>query len=77
MSHDHFKGLSVLLIHSHEKHWHHDHHHPHGCQTGAADRFEQKERRYPEECRHTKTDQLPLGQIEHDLALDLCQISGH
>lgn len=67
--------LTVLLIHGKEKEWHHNHHHPHNCRIDFHYCFEQKEGRYSNESRQTKTDQLSFCQIEHHLAFYFCQVS--
>ena len=74
MKQNHLQRLSVLLIHGKEKQRHHDCHHAKRRKADISHSFQQKKRRYSDECRQGKADQLPLGQIEHDLALYFCEV---
>ena len=74
MKQDHLQRLSVFLIHRKKEQRHHDSHHAKRREADIPGAFEQKKRRYSDECRQGKTNQLPPGQVEHDLALYLCEV---
>ena len=60
---DLFSRLTVLLIHGQKEHGQHDRHHAEGS-TGIASGVPQnKEQRHAYDCRCTKTDKLPGGQV--------------
>ena len=67
---DLFQGLSMLFIHCQQEEGHHDQHHTHGGHAVSRRLTEQKEQRYAYKRPGGKADQLPLGQIEHDLCFD-------
>ena len=74
---DLFGGLAVLLIHGQKEHGQHDRHHAESS-TGIASGVPQnKEQRHPYDCRCTKTDKLPCGQIESHFGLHLAEIARH
>ena len=69
-----FGGLTVLLVKREEDEREHDDHHQH-CRRGQVEmRLRQKEDR-DADCRSDgKTNELPLGQIEHDLRFNAVKI---
>ncbi len=74
---DLFSRLTVLLIHGQKEHGQHDRHHAEGS-TGIASGVPQnKEQRPPYDCRCTKTDKLPGGQVEGYFGLHLAEIARH
>ena len=70
VAHDLFQGLSMLFIHCQQEEGHHDQHHTHGGHAVSRRLTEQKEQRYAYKRPGGKADQLPSGQIEHDLGFD-------
>ena len=74
---DLFGGLTVLLVHGQKKHGQHHRHHAEGS-TGIASGVPQnKEQRHAYDCRCTKTDKLPGGQVEGYFGLHLAEIARH
>ena len=67
-----FGGLTVLFIHSKEKERRHqrDHDQKRGRIADKAPR--QKIRGKSGDAAERKANQLPLGEVEHDLCFDLC-----
>ena len=60
----------MLFIHRQQEEGHHDQHHAHGGHAVSRRLTEQKEQRYAYKRSGGKADQLPSGQIEHDLGFD-------
>ena len=60
----------MLFIHCQQEEGHHDQHHAHGGHAVSRRLTEQKEQRYAYKRPGGKADQLPSGQIEHDLGFD-------
>lgn len=69
-----FGGLTVLLVKREEDKREHDNHHQHCRRRQVEMRLRQKEDR-DTDCRSDgKTNELPLGQVEHDLRFDAVKI---
>ena len=60
----------MLFIHRQQEEGHHDQHHTHGGHTVSRRLTKQKEQRHAYKRPGSKADQLPSGQIEHDLGFD-------
>lgn len=60
----------MLFIHCQQEEGHHDQHHTHGGHAVSRRLTEQKEQRHAYKRPGGKADQLPSGQIEHDLGFD-------
>ncbi len=60
----------MLFIHRQQEKGHHDQHHTHGGHAVSRRFPEQKEQRYAHKRPAGKADQLPSGQIEHNLGFD-------
>lgn len=74
---DLFSRLTVLLIHGQKEHRQHDRHHAEGSTGIACGIPQNKEQRHPYDCRCTKTDKLPGGQVEGYFGLYLAEIARH
>ena len=66
----------MLFIHCQQEEGHHDQHHTHGGHAVSRRLTEQKEQRHAYKRPGGKADQLPSGQIEHDLCLTLVKSLG-
>ena len=60
----------MLFVHRQQEERQHHEHHAQGCRTVSRRLTEQKEQRHAYKCPGGKADQLPSGQIEHDLGFD-------
>lgn len=69
-----FGGLSVLLVKREEDEREHDHHHQHCRRRQVEMCLRQKENRDTDRRSNRKTNELPLGQVEHDLRFDAVKI---
>ena len=69
-----FGGLTVLLVKREEDEREHDHHHQHCRRRQVEMRLRQKEDRDADRRSDGKTNELPLGQVEHDLRFDAVKI---
>jgi len=74
---DLFSRLAVLLVHSQKEHRQHDRHHAKGSARIACGVPQNKEQRHAYDCRCTKTDKLPGGQVEGHFGLHLAEIARH
>ena len=74
---DLFSRLTVLLIHGQKEHGQHDCHHAKGSTRVACGVPQNKEQRHAYDCRCTKTDKLPGGQVEGYFGLHLAEIARH
>ena len=72
-----FGGLSVFLVHRQKEHGQHDRHHAEGSAGIACGVPQNKEQRHAHNCRCTKTDKLPGGQIKGYFGLHLAEIARH
>jgi hypothetical protein len=74
---DHFKGLAVPFIHGEKEKGQHHHNHAEGGGAGTNGAFEQKEKRYSNECRRAETNELPFGQAKHDFGFYFRKVFGN
>ena len=72
-----FSGLAMLLVHGQKKHGQHHRHHAKGSARIACGVPQNKEQRHTNDCRCTKTDKLPGGQVEGHFGLHLAEIARH
>ena len=71
-----FHGLTVFFVHSKEERRQHHRHHAEGGGSVAAGLSENKKQRHSNECRCTKADKLPFGQVECDLRFTFVRSRG-
>ena len=74
MAEDFFSRLAVLFIEGKKDTGQHQYHHQHCCCGDAKTGFGQEIYRNANHSGHSKTDELPLGQVEHDLRFDAVKI---
>ena len=77
MPKDCLRPLAVLFIHGKKKERQHDQDHHNGCQGHVRFCLQKKKERQSDEDRCPEADELPLCQVQEDLAFDPCQVTGH
>ena len=71
------QGLAVFLIHAQKEKGQHHQHHAHGGGAAPQGPQEKEEQRCSDQHSSTKTNELALGEVEHDLRFHAGQVLGY